>query len=113
MLRIGLLINPYAGIGGTVALKGSDGEAIREEALRRGAELRAVQRARRTFTTLAAADVPVQLCCWDGAMGADALSGLGLGPMWKAFAQTICGGSTVGATNWTASVCTRESTGSN
>jgi predicted polyphosphate/ATP-dependent NAD kinase len=78
MLRIGLLINPYAGIGGPVALKGSDGEAIREEALRRGAELRAVQRARRTFTALAAAGVPVQLCCWDGAMGADALSGLGL-----------------------------------
>jgi predicted polyphosphate/ATP-dependent NAD kinase len=84
MLRIGLLINPYAGIGGTVALKGSDGEAIREEALRRGAELRAVQRARRTFTALAAADVPVQVRCWDGAMGADALSGLGL-------EYTVCG----------------------
>ncbi len=84
MLRIGLLINPYAGIGGTVALKGSDGEAIREEALRRGAELRAVQRARRTFSALAAADVPVQLSCWGGAMGADVLSGLGL-------EYTVCG----------------------
>ena len=36
MLRIGLLINPFAGIGGAVGLKGSDGADIREEALKRG-----------------------------------------------------------------------------
>ncbi len=52
MLRIGLLVNPYAGIGGSVALKGSDGVAIREEALRLGASLRAVERAHRALAFL-------------------------------------------------------------
>jgi predicted polyphosphate/ATP-dependent NAD kinase len=78
MLRLGLLINPYAGIGGSVALKGSDGAAIRDEAMRRGAQLRAVERARRTFSVLAEAGAKLDIVCWDGAMGADALSGLGL-----------------------------------
>ncbi len=37
MFRLGLVINPVAGIGGRVALKGSDGEAIQQLALQRGA----------------------------------------------------------------------------
>ena len=31
--RIGFIVNPYAGIGGEAALKGSDGELIRQQAL--------------------------------------------------------------------------------
>lgn len=37
-MKIGLVINPLAGIGGAVALKGSDGDAIVEQALARGAQ---------------------------------------------------------------------------
>ncbi len=44
-MKIGFVINPLAGIGGAVALKGSDGEQIVEEALSRGAEPRAEMRA--------------------------------------------------------------------
>jgi predicted polyphosphate/ATP-dependent NAD kinase len=36
--KLGLIVNPYAGIGGALALKGSDGAKIREEALNAGAE---------------------------------------------------------------------------
>ena len=36
MKRIGFLINPVAGIGGQAGMKGSDDQAGREAALRRG-----------------------------------------------------------------------------
>ena len=44
-MKIGFVINPLAGIGGSVALKGSDGEDIVELALTRGASLQAGSRA--------------------------------------------------------------------
>jgi predicted polyphosphate/ATP-dependent NAD kinase len=78
MLRLGLLINPYAGVGGSVALKGSDGASIREEALRRGGHLRAVERASRAFRILDAAGENVTVFCWEGPMGSDALAGTSL-----------------------------------
>ena len=84
MLRVGLLINPYAGIGGTVGLKGSDGSAIRDEALKRGAQPRALARARRAMAVLAAETDRVKIYCWEGAMGGDALEGL-------EFDSEICG----------------------
>ncbi|MGB1465282.1 MAG: ATP-NAD kinase, partial [Alcanivorax nanhaiticus] len=52
-LVIGVLVNPYAGIGGSVALKGSDGEATRDEALRRGATQQAPERMSRALSSLA------------------------------------------------------------
>ena len=36
MLCVGLVVNPVAGLGGAVAMKGSDGEAVQAEARRRG-----------------------------------------------------------------------------
>ncbi|MEM2122874.1 MAG: ATP-NAD kinase family protein [Candidatus Bathyarchaeia archaeon] len=45
MRILGLIVNPIAGIGGNVALKGSDGEEIVREARRRGGESPAPRRA--------------------------------------------------------------------
>ncbi|MFM2106637.1 MAG: hypothetical protein RL338_1669, partial [Chloroflexota bacterium] len=43
--RLGLVVNPLAGLGGAVGLKGSDGPATVDEALARGAVPHANERA--------------------------------------------------------------------
>ncbi len=52
-MKLGFVINPYAGIGGAVGLKGSDGPAIVEQALARGALPQAQKRARAAMEKLA------------------------------------------------------------
>ena len=44
-MKIGLVINPQSGVGGSVALKGSDGAKLQELAKRRDGEPRGVERA--------------------------------------------------------------------
>ena len=66
MKRIGFLINPVAGMGGAVALKGTDGNV--NEALRRGATPQAQNRARVTLTPLARQNGFHFVSC-SGAMG--------------------------------------------
>jgi len=51
-MKLGFVINPYAGIGGAVGLKGSDGPAIVEQALARGALPQAQKRARAAMQKL-------------------------------------------------------------
>jgi len=41
---VGLIVNPFAGVGGSVALKGSDGTELRSLAAKRGATAKAEQR---------------------------------------------------------------------
>ncbi len=77
--RIGFLVNPIAGLGGRVGLKGTDG--VTEEALRRGALPIAPERARKFFETLlrlvpAAADT-VWITC-PAPMGAGITQAAGL-----------------------------------
>lgn len=67
--KLGLIINPYAGIGGSVGLKGSDGEEIRTEAFARGAETRALARVQRCLNMLQSYAKEVQIYCFTGDMG--------------------------------------------
>jgi len=80
-LKIGLIVNPVAGIGGAVGLKGSDGEAIVKQAIERGAIKRAPLR------TLHALEKMLDFCdclefvCFPGEMGEDVCRQAGLNPV--------------------------------
>jgi len=73
--RLGLIINPMAGVGGSVALKGSDGAEIAARALELGAVPRAIERTRITLAAVQGMDVEV--LTWGGEMGAELAQGLG------------------------------------
>ncbi|TGD75239.1 ATP-NAD kinase [Mangrovimicrobium sediminis] len=77
-LRIGLLINPLAGLGGSRALKGSDGAQVREIAAQADAEAvtRAEQRALKALAMLPADGV--EILAWGGVMGERACREAGL-----------------------------------
>jgi predicted polyphosphate/ATP-dependent NAD kinase len=70
MQRIGLIVNPVAGMGGSVGLKGTDGNV--KEALDRGAVPHATDRARITLSLLAREKGLHFITC-SGAMGGDIL----------------------------------------
>lgn len=75
MNRIGLVINPVAGMGGSVGLKGTDNAVA--EARRRGAEPRAPDRAKTTLELLSKCrDLSFVTC--SGAMGEDSMKAAGL-----------------------------------
>jgi predicted polyphosphate/ATP-dependent NAD kinase len=74
---IGLVINPFAGIGGAVALKGSDGEQTREKALALGASPKANQRVTTALQQLQHLTNEIQFVTAAGAMGADVVASLG------------------------------------
>lgn len=77
MWKIGLIINPVAGLGGRVGLKGSDGAAIQQRALALGARPEAVHRARRTLEMLREQRDTLHFLATPGIMGADLLAELG------------------------------------
>jgi NAD+ kinase len=79
MRRIGVVVNPIAGMGGPVGLKGTDGKVA--EARERGAEPRAPDRAREALSALADADVDVELFAYGGEMGEAAARAAGLDPV--------------------------------
>ncbi|MFE4977348.1 ATP-NAD kinase family protein [Kitasatospora sp. NPDC056651] len=72
--RIGLVVNPVAGLGGRVGLQGSDGTEVQHRALALGARPRSVERAALTVRHL---PPDVELITADGPMGAEAARAAG------------------------------------
>lgn len=74
IFRIGFVVNPIAGMGGTVGLKGTDG--LVEEALSRGAVPRAPRRAGEAVCLLAG--LPIRFLTCGGPMGEESLARAGI-----------------------------------
>jgi predicted polyphosphate/ATP-dependent NAD kinase len=74
MRRVGFLVNPYAGMGGAVGLKGTDG--LLQEAKKRGAVPLAPARAVAALRLLKGSDIHFLTC--SGSMGADEMKEAGI-----------------------------------
>jgi predicted polyphosphate/ATP-dependent NAD kinase len=77
MRRVGFVVNPIAGMGGRVGLKGTDGKVA--EAREKGAEPRAPERAREALDSLAETD-GIELLVAGGRMGASPAHDAGFDP---------------------------------
>ncbi len=77
-VTIGLIVNPIAGMGGSVGLKGTDGPEILNQAISRGARPLAAERARRALKVLSSSHQDLKLLVAPGRMGADLLLGIDL-----------------------------------
>jgi predicted polyphosphate/ATP-dependent NAD kinase len=76
LLKLGFVVNPYAGIGGALALKGSDGDA-RVKALQAGAEKKALSRAAGFLRLLLPVRQNLEFCTYGGEMGEFSLEASG------------------------------------
>lgn len=78
MKRLGLIVNPIAGIGGKVGLKGSDGVDTLQRALLLGGEFESGKKASVALTQLGTLNKGFELYTCSGAMGAEACQRVGL-----------------------------------
>ncbi|WP_444942213.1 ATP-NAD kinase family protein [Microbulbifer sp. ZKSA004] len=75
--KLGLIINPWAGIGGPAGLKGSDGAETVQRALDAGIEPQANQRAALALEELKPYKDELEILCFAGDMGASTARKLG------------------------------------
>jgi len=81
MSKLGLIVNPIAGMGGRVGLKGTDGESVYQQALALGAKPQSHNRAVDTLTVIANAMPEINLLTCTGAMGEDVAQSCGFSPV--------------------------------
>ena len=77
---MGLIVNPIAGMGGSVGLKGTDGAAILQAALHRGARPLAGSKAAKALRRAVMACPALRVLTVRGGMGEDAARSAGLAP---------------------------------
>ncbi len=78
VFRLGVVVNTFAGIGGALALKGSDGADVREKALAMGAEKKANEKMAKALSILEALSEQFTIVTAGGEMGEDVCASLGL-----------------------------------
>lgn len=105
MFKLGLIINPIAGIGGRVGLKGSDGEEILSRALALGAKPESGDKAIAALRVLAPLKSEIEIVTCPGAMGEDAARACGFGVSMPA---DIAPGPTTAKDTMDAAVALRE-----
>ena len=76
--KLGVVVNPFAGIGGALALKGSDGAEIREKALAMGAEKKANEKMAKALSILEALSGQFSVVTASGDMGETICESLGI-----------------------------------
>ena len=76
--RLGLIVNPVAGLGGRVGLKGSDGAEVQRQALALGAVPQAANRAAQALACLRPLADQFELITYPGEMGEAAATAAGL-----------------------------------
>lgn len=77
MLKAGLIINPVAGVGGRAGLKGSDGEEIQKEALKKGGTLESGNKTKIALKELMEIKDKFKFVTAYGTMGEDVVKELG------------------------------------
>jgi len=77
--RLGLIVNPVAGLGGRVGLKGSDGAEIQKKALRLGAVPQSLDRAIQALERIKPVD-DLEVITYPSEMGEDATRACGFEP---------------------------------
>jgi predicted polyphosphate/ATP-dependent NAD kinase len=80
-MKLGLIINPIAGMGGKVGLKGTDGPEILEKARKLGAVEESPHKAKLALKILAPLKDKIELYTYPGKMGEDEARELGFNPI--------------------------------
>lgn len=80
MKKLGLIVNPVAGMGGRVGLKGSDGIEILEKARQMGAQPESPRRAVEALKAITSAVKDIEILTYSHEMGEDEAREAGLNP---------------------------------
>ena len=78
--KLGLIVNPVAGIGGRVGLKGSDGYDIQKKAMEMGAEPEAPKRAVQALRSVAPIKDHIEVITYPYNMGEEEILECGMKP---------------------------------